>query len=84
MDESGWAEFQSVTDFCSTGWLPPVSPHMVAESALAAVPAGPLEPQAARLIEIAAAETAIAALRNVRFFIWDSIRLPGSALMARV
>jgi hypothetical protein len=57
---------------------------MVAESALAPEPAGPLEPQAARLIEIATAEQAIAALRNVRFFIWDSIRLPGSSLMARL
>jgi len=57
---------------------------MVAESALAAVPAGPLDPQAAKLIETAAAESAIAALRNVRVFIWDSIRPPGSALMARL
>src|SRR6478735_2525244 len=69
MDLSGLAWFQSSTDFWSTGWLPPVSPHMVAESLLTFEPAGPDEPQAARLTASPAAEIANAAERNFRIFI---------------
>ncbi len=42
---------------------------MVAESALTAVPAGPLDPQAARESDNAAAEKAIAAVRSLRLVI---------------
>src|SRR5438034_10861200 len=81
---SGWALFHASMDFWSTGWLPPVRPNMVAESALPAELAGPLDPQAAREIDTAAAVTAIAAERNVSFTICNSIRPPGSTLIARL
>jgi len=57
---------------------------MVAESALTAEPAGPLDPQAAREIDTAAAVAAIAAERNVSFTICISIRPSGSTLIARL
>jgi hypothetical protein len=57
---------------------------MVAESAFPAELAGPLDPQAAREIDTAAAVTAIAAVRNVSFTICNSIRPPGSTLIARL
>jgi hypothetical protein len=56
----------------------------VAESAFAAEPAGPLDPQAAREIETATAVAATAAERNVSFTMCISIRPSGSTLIARL
>jgi hypothetical protein len=57
---------------------------MLAESPLVPDPAGPLDPQAARLIDSAAAETAIAAERNLRFTICIPFGPPGSTLTTRL
>src|SRR5687768_7314508 len=63
------ALFQASTEFCRDAWLPPVSPHMEAESALTEPPDGPLEPQAARERTRAPAVRAVAAVCSLRNFI---------------